>query len=324
MEIRTDWFSGRSCIIVTERGKRPDYFNRTLEAEKKICPFCPGNEKMTPKAEIIVKVKNDNELQVSYGKEIEYAKDWQARVFKNLYPAFDITSSEVNYPYGYHYLIVETREHDKDISDFSDLELKAYAQAIISTKEIIEKDKKIRYVAIFKNYGKEAGASVPHSHTQIIGSVLIPPNIKREQEIFSKKEDAMNLLLEEARNQKRVVTERNGLVAFTPYAPISPYELWITSKEKERDITKQLEKMFELFKLIRVIIRAVRKNLGYVSYNFYFHIAPIEEEKFHWHVEIIPRVNIYAGYELGFGIVIITADPEKVAALYSDSIKEEF
>ncbi|MGB9894841.1 MAG: galactose-1-phosphate uridylyltransferase [Thermoproteota archaeon] len=324
MEVRTDWFSGRKCIIVTERGKRPDYFNRISETEKKICPFCPGNEKMTPKAEIIIKVKDSGELETKYGKEIEYAGGWQARVFRNLYPAFDIVSNEANYPYGYHYLIVETKEHDKDISDFSDLELKAYTQAIISTKEMIEKDEKIRYVAIFKNYGKEAGASVPHSHTQVIGSALVPPNIKREQEIFSKKEDAMSLLIEEARNQRRVVVEKDGLVVFTPYVPISPYELWITSREKENDITKQSEKLFGLSRLIRAIIRTMKKNFGYVSYNFYFHIAPKEEEKFHWHMEIVPRVNVYAGYELGFGIVIITADPENVATFYSDSIKENF
>jgi UDPglucose--hexose-1-phosphate uridylyltransferase len=324
MEVRTDWFSGRKGIIVTERGKRPDYFKRIPEIEKKICPFCPGNEKMTPKAEIIIKVKESSELETKYGKEIEYAGDWQARVFRNLYPAFDTVSNEANYPYGYHYLIVETKEHDKDISNFSNIELKAYAQAMISTKEMIEKDEKIQYVAIFKNYGKEAGASVPHSHTQVIGSALVPPNIKREQEIFSKKENAMSLLIEEAKNQERVVVDKDGLVAFTPYVPISPYELWITSKEKEKDITKQPEKLFILLKLIRIVIHTMEKNFGYISYNFYFHISPREEEKFHWHMEIVPRVNVYAGYELGFGIVIITANPENVAALYRDSIKENF
>jgi UDPglucose--hexose-1-phosphate uridylyltransferase len=158
----------------------------------------------------------------------------------------------------------------------------------------------------------------------VIGSALVPQNIKREQEIFSKKENAMSLLIEEAKNQERVVVDKDGLVAFTPYVPISPYELWITSKEKEKDITKQPEKLFILLKLIRIVIHTMEKNFGYISYNFYFHISPREEEKFHWHMEIVPRVNVYAGYELGFGIVIITANPENVAALYRDSIKENF
>lgn len=134
----------------------------------------------------------------------------------------------------------------------------------------------------------------------------------------------MNLLIEEAEHQKRIVIEEDGFIVFVPYVPISPYELWIASKEKENDITKQAEKMFKLFKVVRAVIHSMKKDFGHISYNLYFHIAHREVEKFHWHMEIVQRVNIYAGYELGFGIVIITANPEDVASFYRDSIKRNF
>lgn len=317
MEIRKDWFTGRTCIISEARGKRPHYFSEVIE-QKTLCPFCPGNERMTPQAELITKVKDD-EIEVESGEKIWYSNKWNSRVFKNLYPAFDIQAEGSNYPYGYHYLIVETRDHKKDINEYDDKEIKSYIIATISIKDEIKKDKKIKYISIFRNYGKDAGASVSHSHTQIIGSALMPPSIEREVKIFSENSEAMNLLIEEAKKQERAILDDDFFV-FTPFAPISPLEFWITSKNKIADITENYENLFKLFMVVRKLIFAMKRVLGNVSYNLYFHIAPLNESNFHWHIEVVPRINVYAGYELGFEAVIITTKPEDAASFLKQAL----
>lgn len=319
MEIRKDWFTGRVSIISEARGRRPHYFSEVIE-QKTLCPFCPGNEKMTPKAELITKIKGDK-VEVETGEEVWYSSEWNSRIFNNLYPAFDTQSKNQNYPYGYHYLIVETKDHNKDINEYSEEEIKSYVVALVSIKEKIEEDKNIRYVSIFRNYGREAGASVSHAHTQIIGSYLIPPSIEREMKIFSEKREAMNLLIDEARSQERIISDEEFLV-FVPFAPISPFEFWITSKDKVSDITKDKEELHELFSFVKKHIFAMKKVLGNVSYNYYFHIAPSNyNSDFHWHMEIVPRINIYAGYELGFGATIITTKPEVAASTIKQALK---
>lgn len=305
------------CIVSEARGKRPHYFSEVIE-QKTLCPFCPGNEKMTPKAELITKIKENN-IEVETGEEIWYSSEWNSRVFENLYPAFDTQSDSPNYPYGYHYLIVETRSHNKDIDEYGENEIKSYIEALTSIKRKIEENKKVKYVSIFRNYGKEAGASVSHAHTQIIGSELIPPNIEREMKIFSEKPEAMNLLINEARVQERVIFE-DDFIAFVPFAPISPFEFWITSRNKVVDITKDSEEMLKLFNVFSKLIFTMKKILGNVSYNYYFHIAPSSFSNFHWHMEVIPRTNIYAGYELGFGATIITTKPETAASTIKQTL----
>jgi len=283
---------------------------------------------MTPPAELVLHLTENGTFEALYGEKARKSQDWQIRAFTNLFPAFSSSPHVVNesgkvlFPYGYHMISVDTPSHNRDIDSFTDLELSAYIEGLRLVKDMCERDNKIKYVSIFKNQGKEAGASIPHSHTQIIGSERIPPVIARELALTEKIENeegqrAMSKLIKESEEEQRIILSQGNFTVLTPFAPISPYEFWIVPTRKEVDWE---ERSSGFGRVLKLMISSMKKLLGLVPYNFYLHLSPRGVTEFWWHLECIPRVNTYAGYELGFGTYIITLSPEESAKLYKEQI----
>jgi len=328
LQIRRDWFSGRTSVIAKGRGARPHLFRQEVEQEQKACPFCRGNETMTPPAELVLRLPGDGQPQVLYDEEARDVKDWQVRSFPNLFPAFrpthvpsDQTDSGL-FAYGYHMILVDSPSHGGDLDSFTDIELRAYLTGLRLIKDFHESDERIKCTSIFKNHGREAGASIPHPHTQIISSEFIPQSIRREFDLDEEirrdeGRQAISKLLEEAEEAERVVFQNKHFTAFTPFAPISPYEFWIAPTEQ--DIDWKDEDM-EFGKVLRMMIHSMKKLLGQAPYNFYLHLPPKDSLGFRWHLECVPRVNTFAGYELGFETYIITQFPEESAKSYKEQI----
>jgi len=322
IEVREDWFTGRTSIIASARSGRPHLVAATPPTAGRTCPFCPGNEDMTPPAEAVM-VSTDVGHAIRTGDDAVDARGWNVRVFSNLFPAFsaDVGSGSA---YGHHLIVVESPHHDKDIDQIEKAEVEMYLSVLSFEVERLNSDHRVNCVSIFKNQGEEAGASIPHPHTQIVASHLVPPQIVTETRAWSnvwseRRESAISLLAQEAEKEGRVVMNRLGYVAFVPFAPMVPFELWIAPDKPHRSI-EDGKWPGAFSEVLRLMISAVKRVHGEVAYNLYWHLPPKSAEGFHWHVELVPRTSKMAGYELGFGAYVITTRPEDAAQLYRQTL----
>ncbi len=306
-QIRKDYILERYCIISEKRGKRPHDFKRKIELNKGIDYFSPENEKLTPKETYRV----GNKL-------------WQIRTFPNKFSAvenkgkkeFETHNKYYKFAtaYGFHEVIVETRSKTKMLSDLSEEHvvkvLETYSQRI----ETLEKKKGVKYVTVFKNKGSEAGTSILHSHSQLIAYNQIPPLVKEKIEKSTKKHCKYCEIIEKEQNSERKILETENIASFTPYCSIEPYHAMIFPKRH----VKRISELNEQEK--KDIAKAIIKILGKLkkinaSYNLILHYSP-KKENLHLQIEIIPRLAIWAGFELGTGTYIISVSPETAAEYY--------
>ncbi len=311
MELRKDYILNRYVLVAESRGKRPHQFSppeeKDVPPEKRF--FDPGNEHMTP----------PEVMRVPEG-----AKHWQIRVFPNKFPA---TELEGNYEvrtdnkyytfsdgYGKHEVIVETPEHEKQLWDLSEEEikgvLKVYVQRI---KELSEKEG-IEYVSVFKNHGKTAGTSIVHSHTQLIALNIIPPLVQEELEAIKNYENCPYCeIIENEKKSERRCFENSNFVSFAPYASRFHYENWIFPKQHVKSITLMDEET--LLDLARIMKQALSRLKGInAPYNYVLHYH--KDDSYHFHIEILPRLATWAGFEFSTGMVINSVKPEDAARFY--------
>jgi UDPglucose--hexose-1-phosphate uridylyltransferase len=181
-ELRKDPISDRWVIIATERGRRPSDFKEGAAGkitEGKYCPFCEGEESKTPNE--IVAWRNPGSKPNSPG--------WSVRVTPNKFPAL-VVEGEVNRTgigifdmmsgIGAHEVILETPKHGENLADMDETHIDKILWAYKNRIADLEKDKRFRYVLVFKNYGEAAGASLEHAHSQLIATPITPRYIKLE------------------------------------------------------------------------------------------------------------------------------------------------
>lgn len=311
IELRKDYILDRWSYIASGREKRPKQFKKNDESGKQdaICYFCPGNEHLTPP---------------EIGRVGQKDK-WQIRWFPNKFPFLDkglenrIENSGIFYKkgsaFGYHEVIAETPRHDKQladlkIEDISEL-LKVYSLRIRE----LSKRSGIKYVQIFKNSGEEAGTSLVHSHTQAAAMSIIPRMVKEETDAFRKyKNCPYCAIIKLEEKSERFIFSNENFLAFSPFAPRFNYEAWIFPRKHLKNITELEEK--EFFDLAEAFKKVLSK-LGEFNmpYNFYLHYSPAGKN-LHFHFEILPRVNRWAGFELAADSYVITVSPEEAAKFY--------
>ena len=300
-EIRKD-FLGRRVVLTSARGSRP-HDNAPPERKMKSgdpskCFFCPGNEHLTP-PEI---------------DRIERAGKWEIRCFPNKFPAFMETSKKA---YGRHEIIVENPEHTKGLSELSEENLVDYFAMIQRRMRAAAEDKRIRYSCVFKNEGSAAGASLEHSHTQICSMDFVPPLIvkmgRKLSQMYSKPGAFAKF---EKQNRKRMCTENSLFFAFCPRAGRFKYETWITPRFKVASLTwldeAQLRSLASIFKSV---LSALDAETGFGPYNVVFHSAPPGEKGFLFHIQVLPRLSTWAGFELATDVVMVSTRPHEAAAL---------
>ncbi len=331
-ELRQDLVSGDWVVIATGRGRRPHDFakNRARQSPKTkdACPF----EGLVDTA-LYVSLKN-SEIHTISQKSYELLKrDWFLQVIPNKYPAFGkglCSVSRKNGPYseedgvGFHDVVV-TRDHNRSIASMKTEEvamiIRAYRDRYLQLKD----SDCIEYVSIFHNHGPEAGASIAHPHSQIIGIPVIPPDVGRSiagsAQYFKKNKRCVHCVMVafERKAKVRIIYENDLFIAFAPYASRTAFEIRIFPK-KHSSLFEAIHNnaVKDFADVVRICLVKLYKGLGDPPYNFFIHTAPASDsrmfEHYHWHMEILPKTAIWAGFELGTGIDISSIAPEKAAA----------
>lgn len=312
IELRKDYILDRWSYIALGRSKRPQETEiNVLAAKDDNCYFCPGNEHMTP-PEIGRKSKDEK---------------WNVRWFANKFPAVESGLAtgtnkkseifEFGEGFGFHEVIAETSDHSKQLADLPKESiceiLKVYAERI---KELSIKEG-VKYVQIFKNSGAAAGTSIAHSHSQIIASQIIPRYLKEKIEATKKFSQCPYCeIIAQEREGERFIFENESSIAFASFAPRFNYEVLVFPKKHYKNITEISESEFmDLAETLQKILYKLGK-IG-APYNFFLHYAP-EGEEFHFHFEITPRLNTWAGFELATESFVITTSPEEAATFYKE------
>ncbi len=322
-ELRLDVSSKNWVVIATGRGKRPATFKAKKKrpaTPKKDCPFCDIKDQARPLA-----------LYFNGEKKELDSKQWTTVVIPNKYPAF-IKDGKLNRrkenslfermnAIGSHEVVI-TKDHHKSLARLPVSHIKEVIDIYQDRYQSLIKEKLIKYVAIFHNHGVEAGATIYHPHSQIIGLPLIDSDLEDaldRAKRYAKKKDCVYCKMNkwEIKKKKRIVYQNKNFVALCPFASKSAFQVIISPKRHLsffQDI-KEGEKE-DLAKAFKDVLRKLDKALGDPSYNFYLHSAPRDGKDhsyYHWHWTIMPKTSVWAGFELGFGIEISTIEPEKAA-----------
>ncbi len=338
-ELRKDIISGRWVIIAAERSKRPDDFRPVVQTPaveaKGFCPFCPGNETRTPPEVYAVRTRGSR----------RNGPGWLIRVVPNKFPALQRGGSPVQhndggglFPWmegvGVHEVVIEGPDHGKELPDLSLSHLEQLLETYRQRLKKIEAEFQYQYVHIFKNKGKEAGASLSHPHSQIVATPIIPKKINEEikgsYQLYRQLGECVfcRLIEEERKRGERLILENKHFCVLMPFAPRFPFEMKIYPRRHSpwfSDLTR--DEIKYLARALKTILSRLRHVLSDPPYNFYIHqgpnphLTPSGENKgeinltasFHWQFEIIPVLTRAAGFEWGTGFYINPVSPEDAA-----------
>ncbi len=328
-ELRKDPIIDRWVIISTERGKRPVFFIEEEPPSKTaMCPLCPGNESMTPPEVYAIR---SNGAPPNSG-------DWTLRVVPNKFPALRIEGSldkeglglydKMN-GVGAHEVIIETPNRTEALSDMPVERIQnvfiAYRERILD----LSRDRRFKYIMVFKNHGSVAGASLDHSHSQLIALPIVPRRVVEELNgglSYYKFKDRCifcDIIAQEKENNVRVVFENDLFIVLSPYAARFPFETWILPKKHEAIFADhdRADNYRSLAETLSTILKKYVKVLNSPPYNYVIHTAPsgnTDVPHYHWHIELIPRLTKMAGFEWGTGFYINPTPPEEA----TDYLKE--
>ena len=314
-EYRHDPLTDQWVIIAPERQQRPDELLAAPVARRIVapCPFCGGHEGETP-----------GELAAYYSADD--ALNWQVRVVPNKYPAvcFSGDGSPLGVPgLGAHEVIIESPQHVVSFSELSDLQAELTFLAYRDRIRAHQADDRLAYAQVFKNSRAGGGASLEHSHSQLIATTLVPPD--RQRELARAGEHRLahrgciycELAVRELDRGSRFVASTEHFVALTPFASRFPYETWILPLEhRESFADTERSVIAELARLVRDLIERLERVLDTPAYNYWIHTAPFQpsrHDEHHWRLELAPRITRLAGFELGAGCFINPVSPEDAA-----------
>jgi len=327
-QLRKDLITGDWVIIATERAKRPDKFrgvpqSKPVEANNDTCPFCAGNEGMTPREVYALD---------SGKKRKPNSEGWQVRVVPNKFPALipevDLQSGKEGLyrtmtGFGVHEVIIASPRHICDIALLSPPEIMAMLDAYQNRINELKADDRIQSIIIMHNQGREAGASLDHIHSQLFGLPFIPPVLGKELEgtinYFNRnKKCAMcDMLKFESREAKRVVYQNRHFMVLQPFASGSPYQTWIVPRThcSNFEYIDGPQKK-SLASCLKLVLDFFYRELGNPAFNYYIHTSPSAIDAshyYHWHLEFLPKLTIKAGFEMGTGVNINITTPESTA-----------
>ncbi|GMT46674.1 MAG: galactose-1-phosphate uridylyltransferase [bacterium] len=323
-ELRKDPIVGRWVIISVERGKRPSDFASPSQKRKiaGFCPFCPGNEYTTPEEIMAFRSRDDQQSD---------AAEWTLRVVPNKFPALQIHGEldktgeglfdKMN-GIGAHEVIIETPDH---MNSLATMPQKA-VEDVLWTYDLrindLKKDPRLKYVLVFKNEGEAAGASLEHTHSQLIALPIVPKIVREEitssRHYYDMKERCIfcDVVDQEIGDGRRVVYENEHYLAIAPFAPRAPFETWILPKEHESAFQPHGKSFAQLAEILQRVLKQLDKLLDVPPYNFMIHTSPFTDETneyYHWHIEVMPKLTKIAGFEWGSGFYINPTPPEEAA-----------
>jgi len=323
-ELRKDPVTGRWVIISTERHKRPSDFRveHVTPLGDADCPFCAGREHLTP----------PEVLAYRHNGSAPNAAGWDLRVVPNKFPALKVEGSlerqgegmfdRMN-GVGAHEVIIETPDHARTLASMSEAEIDrvlwAFRERILDLKQ----DRRFRYILVFKNHGAAAGATLEHTHSQLIALPIVPDFVREEiegaRQHFAAKERCVycDILRHEVAAGSRIILESADVVALAPYAPRFPFETWLLPRRHgARYEDAPRHEYLALARLLKSVLMRMERTLERPAYNLIIHSSPFSEDTadyYHWHMELIPKLTRVAGFEWGTGFHINPTSPEEAA-----------
>jgi UDPglucose--hexose-1-phosphate uridylyltransferase len=310
-ELRTDWLTGRTVILAEHRAERPNEFVAALSDVRPAiattpCPFCPGQESITPPA-VFSKVDDDG--------------SWRVRVVPNKFPALAVDEAASA---GAHEVIIESSRH---VDRMSALTAAEFADVLDAYRERLahwHASGRFQYGLVFKNLGAQAGASLAHVHSQLVALPLPPApvaaELERARQCFGEHGTCpyCRWIDRERKAKDRVVLERDGLIAFCPYASLQPGEVWLMPTGHEPWIERRPRPAASdsLADVLHALVVRVEAILPRPAYNLLVRTTPWQADAAafgHWRIEILPRTYPFAGFELATQIYINPISPTHAA-----------
>ncbi|HEX7446540.1 MAG TPA: galactose-1-phosphate uridylyltransferase [Pirellulales bacterium] len=327
-DLRKDPIVGRWVIVAKSRAKRPHNFQSTPQlVPGSFCPFCEGHEAYTP-PEILAYRSNGSPAN---------GAGWRVRVVPNKFPALEIEGDlnkrgegiyDMMRGVGAHEVIIESPRHVLSTSDLPEENLAevlwVYRERLVDLK----RDPRLVYGMLFKNVGAAAGASLEHTHSQLIVTPIVPITVGEELagslEFHRYRGRCVfcDMIQQELAGEKRIVLDTPGFVAFCPFASRFPFETWVLPKPHASHFENvERHTVDELARVLRQVIGNIETAVDRSGYNYIVHTAPFDTPElghYHWHIEIIPRLTQTAGFEWGSGFYINPVPPEEAAAFLRD------
>ncbi|MBM3979614.1 MAG: DUF4921 family protein [Planctomycetes bacterium] len=316
-ELRRDPVTGRWAVVAPARAARPhelgDARPRCGPAAALACPFCEGAEHDTPHEVYALRAAGS----------APNGPGWRLRVVPNKFPALQ-TLAKPQAAYGCAEVLIDCPEHVENPADLSDAHQRDVLCAYRARLAAHAADPRLAHVAVFKNVGAEAGASIAHTHSQLIALPVVPGLLQAElsgaEAHFARAGHCVfcELVERERTDGTRVVAETAYFVAVAAYAPRFAYEVWLLPKEHAPCYEAIADgAALELAGLMRRVLRALDAVAGAPAYNWFLHTSPLRAgdlPHYHWHIELMPRTARPAGLEWGFGAHIVTVAPERAAS----------
>lgn len=301
-EIRKSYFLNKYVVVTPGRLKRPrDIEEKTIVKRAGNCPFCPKNIK---EEKILDKISDSDK------------KNWQVISISNIYPAVSQNNKKA---YGAQEVIIETPNHQDDLGDLTVSQIEKVLEMYAKRTIAMAKLKDIDYILCFKNQGSKAGASIVHAHSQVFATKIVPEDLK-EEAVLAIKYKAKNktcpycdIIKKENKSEREIYNDKN-IIAFTPYASQFHYEAWLFPKRHLDNITELNKNELKSFAIALKLILSKLDSIN-VSFNFFLHNV-ISNKNQHFYIKIQPRESVWAGIELGSGLVINSISPEAAAKFY--------
>ncbi|MEK6963847.1 MAG: galactose-1-phosphate uridylyltransferase [Nanoarchaeota archaeon] len=314
-ELRKDYLLDKYVIIASERARRPVQLKEEkAKTDNKNCPFCKVEEKVVLQSTVLDKDK--------------------IQVIPNIFPAVRAQGNAAIHTdnefftfsdaYGYHEVLVETVKHDVELEDLPVEHVARVLGCYADRIEQLRSKSDVRYVSVFKNRGVQAGASIAHSHSQIVAVNFLPNHLAEEFRAcydyrIKKGVCPYCKIVDIEKGSYRKVFENEHAVCFTPYASKFSYEVWFFPKRHVPSITLLKEEEFKaLADLLKKCLQRLDK-LGYPAFNYMLYEDHPQGE-FHFHIQLAPRMTYWAGFEIETGAIINTIPPEMAAQFYRGEI----
>lgn len=325
-ELRKDPIVGRWGLVNVDSPYYPQDYSIPQQEWKgeEGCPFCYNNEHLTPpEIESISEVPRQPNTP-----------NWKVRVVPNKFPALRIEGNldkegrgiyDFSNGIGAHEVIIDSPYHYKGLEDLEKKEIEYILKAYRSRSMDLRKDIRFKYILIFKNVGREAGASLEHGHSQLIALPMVPKNVKEEvkgaHNYFQYRDRCIfcDIISFEMEEKERIFYENRDYLALCPFSSRFSFEVWIIPKQHWSDYGLiSDESIGYLAEVLQTVMVKLVKLFGKFPYNYIIHTLPVNTDGsiyYHWHMEIMPKLVRQAGFEWGSGFYMVFTPPELAAKL---------
>lgn len=319
-QIRYDRLHNLHTIIAPNRINNPLKYSKIADID--ICPFCEGNEHLTP-SEIYAYTQDFSREPNSI--------NWQSRVVANLYRALELESSnefdsgffEHSDGFGVHEVIIDTPKHKTSMLEWSQEESNIWLKTIKQRVSDLKQDHRLKSITVFKNEGKNASASMGHSHTQLIAMPIVPINEYKNYEIskshfMTHNKTLLSTIIEkELEVNSRIIAHLDDFVLYAPYASSYAFEFIVASRNEYINITNISDDKIDMVsKLLLDNLKKLQELLGDFSFNVNVSTPYIFDQNSNFkqfYIRVIPRIYGIGGFESATGVMINPISPEEVA-----------